>query len=241
MADSWRIVIASQREPDVAELAAICRDAAHTPVAHMFARGFRQETIVPPPFDEFLQKLVLAGPPDVDLLVPARKASIAPLLRSVEPDLLICSTFPWLVPDDALAVPRLGSINVHPSLLPKYRGPLPINAAVRHGETEIGLTVHRMDSTFDTGNLLAQAAVPLLEDDDMKALDTRLRAELRPLILRAFERIAAADPGDAQDEAYASYAPMVEPEVAFVDWRRPACEIHNQVRMWRLPVPFEGA
>ena len=87
-------------------------------------------------------------------------SSIAPLLASVEPDLVVCMGFPWKIPPDALAVPRLGWLNGHPSLLPRHRGPLPVAWAIREGDEEIGITFHRMDADLDTGPILAQRRYP---------------------------------------------------------------------------------
>ena len=102
-------------------------------------------------------------PTDLDLLMPARRASIAPLLASVRPDLVVCMGFPWKVPADALAVPRLGWINGHPSLLPHHRGPVPVAWAIRDGEEEFGVTFHRMDAELDAGPILAQKTLPIGE------------------------------------------------------------------------------
>src|ERR671923_287621 len=105
--------------------------------------------------------LVSTVPEAVDVIVPASKARIAPLLRVYEPDLLLCLAFPWLIPGDALDVPRLGAVNTHPSLLPRYRGPNPIGWMFRNDDPEVGLTFHRMDDAFDTGAILAQGSAPI--------------------------------------------------------------------------------
>ena len=91
--------------------------------------------------------------------MPATRAQIAPLLRAYEPDLALCAGFPWKIPADAIAVPRHGIVNGHPSLLPRYRGPSPVAWAIRNGETEIGFTFHYMDAELDTGGILGQAPI----------------------------------------------------------------------------------
>ena len=93
----------------------------------------------------FAGGLVMDSPRDLDLVYPAGRERIAPVLRSYEPDLLLCTAFPMRIPADALAVPTIGCVNGHPSLLPRYRGRSPMGWAVRNGETEIGLTFHLMD------------------------------------------------------------------------------------------------
>src|SRR5437879_10108805 len=135
------------------------------------------------------------SPEGLVMLFPEMRRSIAPLLRAYEPDLAICTGFPWLIPAEALEVPRLGIVNGHPSLLPRYRGPFPVAWAVRNGETEIGMTYHLMDARFDTGNVLAQKRIPLTEDETNESLlgqMPELTADLLPIV---FERLARGDRG----------------------------------------------
>src|SRR4029079_15880554 len=101
-------------------------------------------------------ELVTSAAPELDLLLPARRSAIAPLLASVEPDLVVCMGFPWKIPPDALAVPALGWLNGHPSILPLHRGPLPVAWAIRNGDQELGISFHFMDDELDTGPLVAQ-------------------------------------------------------------------------------------
>ena len=99
-----------------------------------------------------LGELVTEAPPELDVVVPVRAASGSP--RSCgrsSPDLALCLGFPWKLTPEMLSVPRLGVVNTHPSLLPRYRGPNPVAWAIRNGDTEIGMTFHRMDPELDTG------------------------------------------------------------------------------------------
>src|SRR5438270_11517123 len=91
----------------------------------------------------------------VDVLVAGSPSRIGPLLATLDADVAISAAFPLLIPADALTVPRLGIINTHLSLLPRYRGPNPIGWTVRNGDEELGYSIHRMDNDFDPGNLLA--------------------------------------------------------------------------------------
>ena len=95
-----------------------------------------------------------SAPAGVDLLFASDKHAIERLVRAYEPDLLTCWGFPWKIPQAALDVPRLGSINLHPALLPRHRGPIPLAWALRDGDAEWGSTWHRMDAELDTGNVL---------------------------------------------------------------------------------------
>jgi methionyl-tRNA formyltransferase len=209
------------------------RAAGHEPVAVVTSQGpHGRQNESNPQRREFFNRLIWESPPDLDIAIAHDRTRLAPLLAAFEPDLVLCLGFPWRVPPDALAVPRLGIVNSHPSLLPRYRGPSPLAWAVRNAEPEIGMTYHRMDEDFDTGGVLAQGTVPLGDDDWMPELQPKLAALSAELLPRAFERIAAGDPGDPQDEAQASYAGFFEDEYSPVDWSRPADELHRQVRAW---------
>ena len=149
---SWRVVIVTRIAPVLAGFDAVVRAAGHEPVALLSMRDNDGRYGALPETGE----LVMSAAPELDVLLPARRSSIAPLLASVEPDLVVCMGFPWKIPPDALAVPRHGWLNGHPSLLPRHRGPLPIAWAIREGDEEIGITFHKMDAELDTGPILAQ-------------------------------------------------------------------------------------
>jgi methionyl-tRNA formyltransferase len=124
---------------------------------------------------------VADDPEEFDVLFAASKHSLPRLLRACEADLGLCTGFPWRITAKAIAVPPLGIVNGHPSLLPRYRSAFPIAWAVRNGEPEVGLTYHLIDADFDTGNILAQKPFPLGEDDTEETLYARfpeLSAEL---------------------------------------------------------------
>ena len=171
----------------------------------------------------------------MDVVIPGDKTHVAPLLRTFEPDLAICAGFGWLLPPDALGVPRLGILNGHPSLLPRYRGPNPFGWTLRNGDAEVGFTFHLMDAEFDTGPTLAQGSAPLTPEDTMKTLMHRLPGLAEQLLPRALARLEAGDLGDAQPTDGASYAPLFEDDFAEIDWSKTAWDIHNQVRSWFLP------
>src|SRR5262249_46590104 len=161
-----------------------------------------------------------------------------PLLAAFEPDLVLCLGFPWRLTPEALAVPRLGCVNSHPSRLPRYRGPSPIAWQVRNGDREIGVTYHRMDEDFATGGVLAQGTIPLGDDDwlpDLMPRFAELQEKLLPIV---FERVARGDPGDAQDDAQASYAGFFDDDYGALDWSWPADEIHRRVRAWSFMFAF---
>lgn len=176
-----------------------------------------------------------ATPARVDAVVVGSKERVAPLLRSYEPDLALCSGFSWKLDAEALAVPRLGIVNGHPSLLPQLRGPNPFGWTIRSGSGEVGFTFHLMDEGLDTGPVLAQGTAPLEDDASMESVFDALPALVADLLPKALARVEAGDRGDPQSEEGASYAGLYEDEYAEIDWTQPARAVHTQVRSWFLP------
>jgi methionyl-tRNA formyltransferase len=231
----WRVVIVSQLAQVARGYADLIRSLGHEPVAHVGVRRRKLGEDPPPAVVEFLTKLLVEGPEELPLLFPATKQQLAPLLRPFEPDLVLCTAFPWRIPGEALAVPRLGWLNGHPSSLPEYRGPTPIAWAVRNGETEIGLTYHLMDAQFDTGAILAQGSVPFDDGDTMTSLNEKFGPLSQTLLATAFERLASGDPGDEQ--VGGSYQSLFSDDYVPVDVTARAAEVHRQVQAWQF-APF---
>lgn len=222
-----RVALISRVELAVAGFAAALRRLGHEPVGVVTTamEGDRYGT-------DTLGAIAGQAAGGFDVLVAGAPERFAPLLAALDADVAISSAFPLKVPADALSVPRLGVINTHPSLLPRYRGPNPIGWALRNGDPELGFTIHRMDADFDTGPLLAQGATPIADMDraeDVFAAMFELAASLLP---EALARVAARDPGDPQPSNGASYAGFFEPEYAEIDWSRSAAEVRRQVLAW---------
>ena len=219
--------------PAVAQgYAEIVRALGHEPVAVISVR--RRAAGAP---SSLLNTAMVADAPEgIDTLFTERRRSLAPLLRAYEPDLAICTGFPWLIPAEAIAVPRLGIVNGHPSLLPRYRGPFPVSWAVRNGETEIGMTYHLMDADFDTGPVLAQATVPLADDDTWESLQAKLAVHSPPLLAEVFERLGRGDRGDPQ-VGEGEYQSVFDLDYWYVDLTQTAAEIHRQTRAWSFMPP----
>jgi methionyl-tRNA formyltransferase len=178
--------------------------------------------------------VVAAVRPSVDVIVSNHPRRLAAMLAPLQPDLIISGSFPWRLPADVLALPRLGAINMHPSLLPRYRGPNPFRWALRNGDAEIGFTVHWTAADFDTGPILAQDRIAISDDDEGSAILGRLSALFPGVVQQALERIARGEPGEQQDETQASYAGEFDDAWRVIDWRQPARTIHNQVRSWSV-------
>jgi methionyl-tRNA formyltransferase len=232
----WRVVILSNDGFSVPLLDKVVRACGHSTIAAIMPRPKNLEHHR----RSALGSAVAAAPTDLEICVVTRPSRLAPVLQAYEPDLAVCMYFPWLVPADALAVPRLGVVNGHPSLLPRHRGPMPMAWAIRNGDREIGVTVHRMDETFDTGPMLAQVSVEIPEE----ALFGEVSAALQKCAIHAFvgglNRLAEGSAGDPQPEAGASYAGPFSAEDAWLDLSRPAREVNNLVRAWSFVGRHEG-
>jgi methionyl-tRNA formyltransferase len=216
----WRVVILSSI-PNVAEtLATTVRRLGHSPVAVVGTPG-----LAPPPRAANEEQ----GP---ELLIAAQGAAVEPMLRSVGPDLALTWGFPWLLTPGALDVARLGSVNYHPSLLPRHRGPNPLGWTVRLGDPDYGVTWHRMEAGLDTGPILAQRSSPASDEDTLIDVISRLSILAVRLLPAVFERLAAGDAGDPQPAEGATEAPPFGAEYATIDWSTAARDIHTQVRAW---------
>ncbi|HEY7349889.1 MAG TPA: methionyl-tRNA formyltransferase [Ktedonobacterales bacterium] len=169
---------------------------------------------------------------DLDVLVTSHMRQLPALLKGLEPDLIFVTGFPWRLPPDLLALPRLGSVNTHPALLPRYRGPNPVFWHFMNGETQGGLTMHRMDAEFDTGPILAQRAFEITPDDDLDSFFVKLFTAGGEMIVEALTKVAASDPGTPQPTEGASYAPLPTDTERWLDWSRSAAQLRNQIRAW---------
>jgi methionyl-tRNA formyltransferase len=228
----WRVVLITVLPVVAQGYAQIVRALGHEPVAVIVPR--RRVPGAPP--TPFAAEHVADDPEELDVLFASSKHSIAPLLRAYEPDLALCTGFPWKIPAEAIAVPKHGIVNGHPSLLPRYRGPFPVAWAVRNGETEIGMSFHLMDAEFDTGNVLAQVPIPLAEDETNESLFGQfpaLTAELLPIV---FDRLARGDRGESQEGG--EYQSIFEDDYRFVDLTQNRADVHRQVRAWSFVPPI---
>jgi methionyl-tRNA formyltransferase len=228
-----RVVLISQVLPAVLGYTSFLRGLGHEPVALMCTRGAAER------YSE-LDEVLAAAPRELDVVMPATRAQIAPLLRVYEPDLALCAGFPWKIPADALSVPRHGIVNGHASLLPRYRGPSPVAWAIRNGETEIGFTFHYMDAELDTGGILAQVKFPLRDAQSWDELEPTLVEAITEVFPGVLDRVEQGDPGDPQPEEAGTYYSFFEPEYAWIDISRPREEIARQVWAWRFHSLVEG-
>jgi methionyl-tRNA formyltransferase len=152
-------------------------------------------------------------------------------LQRLQPDLLVVAAFGQILSRAVLAVARLGGINVHASLLPKYRGAAPVAWAIYHGETQTGVTIIRMSVSLDAGDVLAQEAIDILPEETAGALEARLAPLGTCLALRALDEIARGTvQGLKQDPAQATRAPKLKKEDGLIDWTRSPEQVGCQIR-----------
>ena len=160
-----------------------------------------------------------------------RDGAALAILRELDPELVVVAAYGRFLPDDILALPPKGCVNVHSSLLPKYRGSAPINWAILNGERVTGVTIQRMVHDMDAGDIILQRSIPIGEAEDASALYDRL-AELGGGL--AVEAAAQIEAGTAiytpQDHTQATQAPMLSKEMSPVDWTRTAQEVFNHIR-----------
>ncbi len=161
-------------------------------------------------------------------------------IRALRPDLFFSFYYRRLLSPALLAIPRLGAVNLHGSLLPKYRGRAPLNWVLVRGETVTGVTLHYMDARADHGDIIAQRPVPIAIEDTALTLWRKLTAAGRALLAEAYPRLVA---GSAcripQDHAAATTFPRRTPEDGLIRWEWPAREIYNLIRA--VSRPFPGA
>src|SRR5579871_970836 len=152
-------------------------------------------------------------------------------LRALQPDLLVVAAYGQILSKDVLAVPPLGGINVHASLLPKFRGAAPVAWAIYHGETQTGVSIIKMSVYLDAGDILAQEALDIGPEETAGELELRLAVLGGQLALRVIDQIAAGTAhGTKQDKTQASKAPKLTKENGLIDWSRPARDVCNQIR-----------
>jgi methionyl-tRNA formyltransferase len=169
----------------------------------------------------------------VPLIQPQRlrDPDVADTLRSWQPDLGVVAAYGKIIPNDILALPRLGMINVHASLLPKYRGAAPVHRAVIDGEPETGVTIMRVEEMLDSGPMFARATRPIGPDDTSDVVERDLAELGAPLLVRVVDQMAEGEvPSELQDFMVCSYAPKVTREEGLIDWSLPAIYVHNRVR-----------
>lgn len=153
-----------------------------------------------------------------------------PELRSLDPDLIVVAAYGKILPPYILDYPRFGCVNVHGSLLPRWRGAAPINHALMAGDAQTGITTMYMDAGLDTGDMILKEATPILASDDFGTLHDRMAAIGGKLLIDTLKRIEAGTAPREKQVGETCYASMITKEMRKVDFSRTSEEIFNQIR-----------
>jgi methionyl-tRNA formyltransferase len=165
-------------------------------------------------------------------------ADVVTRVAAARPDFLFSFYYRAMLKAPLLGLPSRGALNMHGSLLPKYRGRVPVNWAIIHGETETGATLHYMTTKPDDGDIVAQTAVPILPDDTAKEVFDKVTVAAEMTLYEALPGLVAGTaPRRPQEASRASYFGGRKPEDGVIDWSKSAAEIHNLVRAVAPPYP----
>jgi len=179
----------------------------------------------PSPVKELAESLRLP------VLQPERVNEEVQRIRALKPDVLVVAAYGQILSKELLEVPKLGSINLHASLLPKYRGAAPIQWALIRGEAKTGITTFLMDEGLDTGPILLQRELPITDEDTAGMLEEKLAEMGAPLMLETLEGLGRGTlTPKPQDDSQATRAPKIKKEMGRLDWGKSARELFNLVR-----------
>jgi methionyl-tRNA formyltransferase len=189
-------------------------------------KGRGQKLMSPP-----VKELALKHGIPVHQPLKVRDPDAIELLRELRPDVIVVVAFGQILPKALLEIPSQGCINVHASLLPRYRGAAPLNWCIINGESETGVTTMLMDVGLDTGPMLLKRSTPIDENEDIVSLHDRMSIMGAELLSETLDGLACGTiVPQEQDGAQSCYAPMLKKEDGQVDWCRDARSIHNRVR-----------
>lgn len=164
-----------------------------------------------------------------------KDAEAQQMLRDIGADLMVVAAYGLILPKVVLEIPRLGCLNIHASLLPRWRGAAPIQRAILAGDSETGITIMQMDVGLDTGAMLLKRITPIAADDTAASLHDKLAAAGGESIVAALAQLGSLS-AEAQDDSLANYAAKLTKEEARIDWQRSAVELARAVRAYN-PAP----
>src|SRR6266536_2701685 len=242
-----RIVFIGAGEIGVPTLQAVLRSSEHQltgVVTRPDKPVGRAQQIEPPPVKKALGSGAPGGralPAAIPILQPARIKDRQAIeeIRALQSDAIVVMAYGQILPREVLEIPRLACLNLHASLLPRWRGAAPIQAAIAAGDCETGITVMYMDEGLDTGDVLLQRSVEILPNDTGGSLHDRLARIAPEALLESLRLVAAGNaPRIAQDNARATHAPKLKREHGQIEWSETAQIIQNKIRAFN---PWPGA
>lgn len=194
----------------------------------------RKQILTPPPSKVLAQENNILVLQPVDL----SDQNFIEQLKLLLPDLIVVAAYGKIIPKNILDIPKFGSLNVHPSLLPKYRGASPTQAALLNGETETGVTIMLMDEKVDHGPVIADCGLQITDFDTYETLSKKLAEVGAELLIRTIPNYTAGKIKPVeQDHNKATYYKMIKKSDGEIDWQKSATEIYNQ---WRAFYPWPG-
>ena len=195
----------------------------------------RRAILTPPPVKVFAEQhgIPVCQPRTL------RDEAFAEWLTAVDPDLILVVAFGMILPENVLAYPKYGCINVHASLLPKYRGAAPMQRAIMEGESETGVTIMYMDAGLDTGDMIFRRSTPITETDTLETIHDKLAEIGAELLADTVRKIENGEPlpREKQNGDLSTYAAKIEREDAKIDFTRPATELDRLIRAL-TPIPY---
>ncbi len=195
--------------------------------------------IVSQPDKEVGRKRVLTNTPtkeigiknNIKVLQPIKIRNEYQEILDLKPDLIVTCAYGQIIPEEILNCPRLGCINVHASLLPKYRGGAPIHRAIINGEEETGITIMYMDKGMDTGNIISQESIKIEDDDNLETLSNKLSVLGTKLLLETLPSIIdGTNDSIKQDDNLVTYGYNIKPEEEHIDFNKSSKEVYNLIR-----------
>jgi len=194
----------------------------------------RKQVLTPPPTKTLAQKL------DIPIYQPANSNELAETIKSIPVDLIVSAAYGLILPKEVLEAPKFGCLNLHPSLLPKYRGASPLQSTILNGDSETGVTIYQMDEKMDTGLILINGKWQMTNDKittpELSSILADLGAKLLLEILPQW--IGGKIKPEPQDNSQATYTKIIKKEDGRINWQKSAKELEQQIRAY---TPWPGS